>query len=164
MKIKTNVTSIELSKGDLVNLLSTATFGDDTFSIWVDDECKALKGNEDECREEKWANVLLLGGHICVGVMEAGEANREEVFNESKFYEDNECYIEEFDGTFPNESLFVPYYKVTLERIKQAFIEIIESDKYPKQHFDNLFIDDCGDFTDAWCLLQYIVFGEVIYG
>lgn len=164
MEIKTKVTSIDLSKDDLVNLLSTATYGDNTFKIWVDDANKGLKGDEDECLEEKWANVLLGGGYICVGVMEAGEPEREDVFNESKFYKDEECFIEEFDGTFPNESLFVPYYKVTLDRIKDAFTEILENNDYPKAHFDNLFVDDCGDFIDAWCLLQYIVFGTVIYG
>ena len=164
MEIKTTVTSIDLSKGDLVNLLSTATYGDATFSIWVDDDCKEMKGAEDECLEEKWANVLLAGGHLCVGVMEAGEGKREDVFNESKFYKDEECFIEEFDGHFPNESLFVPYYKVTLDRIKGAFKEILEKNCYPKDHFNNLFVEECGDFIDAWCLLQYIVFGEVIYG
>ena len=60
MKTKTTIT--ELSHEDLVNLLSTATFGSSWLSCCISqatrDKLKDLPG---DCREDIWANALLNG-------------------------------------------------------------------------------------------------------
>ena len=62
-----NIIRQTLLKGEnLVDLLSTAFYGNSWFSCEVDDKWKYLIKSSSECREDKWADVLKGGGKITV--------------------------------------------------------------------------------------------------
>ena len=149
MKIKTIVTDI--THDDLVNLLSTATYG----SEYLD--CGIPKGhykgtsleNEDDCREDKLAKVLLSGKSIYV----------------SDYYSE-ECEY----GNLPHkwiEDKQAMRYELTLEDLVKGIERSIERDD--RDHFCDEVRhwqteDDRFDICEAENLLQFIVFGEVVYG
>lgn len=162
MKYKTTVTDIEISHEDLVTLFSDSLYGDHTFDAWVDEENEPLKSKgEGDCYEDKLANVLLNGGYICITDNEA---------------EEDECNSDVLPiaGVYTGTSMFgeyrAPYYKIDLERIKQAFKEILAQNttgEYSDGLYKNYiatYVDEDGDFYDAWNILQYIIFGDVVYG
>lgn len=149
MKIRTIISDI--TRDDLVNLFSTATYG----SEYLD--CSIPKGNykgtsledENDCRENKWAKVLLSGKSIYV----------------YDFYSE-ECEY----GNLPHEwieSKQAMRYELTLEDLRKGLERAIERDD--RDHlFDEVYHlmteDDRFDICEAENLLQYIVFGEVVYG
>lgn len=148
--MKTEIKVTQLTKDDLCNIISTATYGDNSFDILVPDEYQKLKtlgGNEDDCWEDKLANVLLNGGKIDIVDMgdEYGDAD---VRLEPKVHhleEYNECYY--------------PAYRVGLEE----FLEGCSTDE-GYEYAKELLIDEDGDFFTAYNLIQIIIFGEVVYG
>ena len=148
MEIKTTVTNI--THDDLVNLLCTATY----VSSWLG--CNFKKSdyygteleNANDCREDKWAKILLAGKSIGVYDYES----------------DGEAY-----GNLPHEwkaDREVMRYTLTLKDI-QAGIERIMNGcvDYIKPYV----LDWCSDNgnldqIEAEAIMQYIVFGEEIYG
>lgn len=56
--------TLGLTKETLVNILSTATYGSDWLTILRPKKYDNLLKEESECREEKWADILLGGGYI----------------------------------------------------------------------------------------------------
>ena len=149
--MKLQVTISEITHEDLVNLLCTATYGSNIFS------CHFKKSSyygtdiekDEDVREDKWASVLLSGKPVYVYDHEAED--------EDDFYgnlphnwkEDDECMR----------------YEVTLDDIKKGIEKAIENGGYARQAAIDL-IEEAGnlDIDGAECLLQKIVFGEVIYG
>lgn len=124
-----------LTKEFLSDWLSTATYG----SFWCD--CSVHKDTSDEiydearnsnnCREDKWADVLLNGGSL------------------------NICDIEECEeGNEEGE------HKMALADIEKALPLFILN--YPTQWA--AIMDETYDLYDADALLQFVVFGDVIYG
>lgn len=55
-----------LKEDNLVDLLSTAFYGSDWFSVIRDEAFEHLIRQESECREEKWADILKGGGKVRV--------------------------------------------------------------------------------------------------
>lgn len=140
----------QLTKDELSSLISTATYGDNTFDILVPKEYRELKtlgGNEDDCWEDELANVLLNGGKIDIIDME-DEYDDANARVESKVH-----HLEEYNGYYH------PAYRVGLEEILEG-CSTDEGYEYAKE----LFLDEDGDFFTAYNLLQIIIFGEVIYG
>lgn len=60
----------ELNKENLVDIFSTATYGSDWFEIKRPKKFNNLVKEDSECREEKWADILLGGGFITAFVYE----------------------------------------------------------------------------------------------
>lgn len=149
MKIKTTVTDI--THDDLVNLLSTATYGSDYFF------CKVPKGSyngtklEDanDCVEDKWAKVLLAGKPIYVY----------DAYSEDS----TDAY-----GNLPHE-FSMKYdcvrYTLTLADIVKGLEKALMIGGWKSTYVNNLMQED-GDFDQiqAEALLQFIVFGEEVYG
>ena len=149
--MKVNVTISDITHDDLVNLLSTATYGSEYLT------CKVPKGSyrgteledENDCAEDMLAKVLLSGKPIFV----------------YDYYSEEEAY-----GTLPHEwreDKGAMRYTLTLEDIKKGLERAMSSDKREVPHDEavKLMTDsDDFDFCDADFLMQYIVFGSAIYG
>ena len=85
----------------------------------------------------------------------------------------NVVSIEELESLFFSRSYFAPVYEITLDRISKAFQEILsgtttcedkDTEKSLMENYQNIFVNESGDYFDAFNIFQYIVFGDVIYG
>jgi len=172
MKADIVINNIEITHEDLVTLFSDALYGDYTFDVYVDEKNKPLKEGKGDCYEDKLANVILNGGYISVAVNEEADNDKKRVDNISKVLKIEE-YQEEVRSLYPGhpkETIYTPVYHIDKARIEQAFKEIL-SKKVTGEYSDGLyknyeatFVNEDGDFYDAWNIFQYIVFGDVIYG
>ena len=174
MKADITINNLEITHDDLVNLFSTALFGDYTFDVYVDEQNKPLKKKgEGDCYEDYLANVLKNGGYICVAVNEEADNSPKRVDNVSNVLRIEE-YREENRRLYPGhpvETIYTPVYHVDMARVEQAFKEILshkttgnDNDDCLYKNYQATFVDEDGDFYDAWNIFQYIVFGDVVYG
>ena len=158
MTTKTTIT--EITHDDLVNLFSTALYGSNYLSA---DYEEAIEYNERDCFEDTIAKILLHNG--CVKV--------------SDHYSEVDIY-----GNLPHEldeERGCTTYYVTLEDIKRGLenaangtfnINIEMGEDFAKGNvdfartsFDFLLNDDTRfDLWNADCLMQIIIFNEIIYG
>lgn len=147
MKTKTIIT--EITHDDLVNLLSTATYGSSYF--YVMKKKKDYYGteleDENDFREDALAKILLAGRPVYV----------------LDFYSEEVAY-----GKLPrewDEKHCAMKYTVTLEDIKKGLQKAIDNGGWDaKCAFDLINDDSCDlDLIEAENLLQIITFGEAIY-
>lgn len=159
MKTKTTIT--ELTHDDLVELFSTALTGSSYLSA---DYEESIEYDEEDCFEDILANILLHDGSIKV----------------TDYYADGRVY-----GSLPHEidegedvTYFVTYddIKRGLERAADGLFNAGENSKYvnwrdmalgfARRSFDAFVMYEDGGFDAdaAACLLQIILFGEIIYG
>lgn len=131
---------MKINKEQLVNFLSTATYGSD----WL--ECSSLKSEkhldekfdkdylEHRCREEKWVDRLLAGGTLrCYDYFDCDEDENPSVYD---------LKISDFE-----------------EKLEKASIEKDLCTKFALWWSEGDY-----DYCDCNDLMQYIIFGEVIYG
>jgi len=150
MKVQTIITDI--THDDLVNLFATATEGSNIFDVKkkkTDYYGTPLESATD-CREDTWAKVLLAG---------------KPVFVYDYCAEDGD----EFYGKLPHEwrsKTQAMRYTLTLDDIKKGLERALSSQTYISKYVHDLMDDEAVNFdlTEAEALLQYIVFGEEIYG
>ncbi len=157
MKVEHKI--VELDHEDLVNLLSTATYGDNSFDIFVPEEFRELKKcGDDDTWEGRLANVLLNGGKIDIVDKVDDELYEEDV---ESFHSDNPKFhhLEEYKDSWEDQNLYFPCYRIGYEDILNA---CASEQGYP--YAKELLEDEEGDFYTAWNLLQIILFGEVVYG
>ena len=148
MKTKTIIE--EFSQEDLVNRLCTATYGSEYFA------CRIPKGNykgteledDNDCREDAWAKVLLAGKKLFVL-----DYNSEE-----------EAYGNLPHKWIPEEGAM--QYTITLEDFKKGAQKALDSgSEYDRKYMlDWMAGEGDMDLCEAEHLLQLFVFGEVIYG
>ena len=104
---------------------------------------------EGDCREDKWARVLLNGGTV-------------------RFYDAYAEGEEDFYGDLRHEYSWddeAMYYFVTLDDVKVGLIKAWDKDEHSQSLVKKLFEDAALiDNTDAEDLVQYIMFGKPIYG
>lgn len=145
MKIQTKVTDI--THEDLVNLFSTATYQSNWLSISIPREDKTTIHKAD-CLEDMWAKVILEGKPLYM----------------------TDYYAEDSDdsyGKLPHEWVEgYMRYTFTLEDIKKGISKALDSDDYIAECIHHLADDDCCEFDNpqAEAIMQYIIFGEEIYG
>lgn len=126
-----------LTKENLVNILSDATYGNSSVQIKsprkVYDKLKEEFGDkwDEMCREDVWAEVLLHGGKLAV-----------------------------YDLEDEDEEGNAPKIKVGLKDFGNAFEKW--RDECPQDYAD--FCTGHDDFYTGWNFLQYVQFGEVVYG
>lgn len=157
MKTQTKIT--DLSQADLVSLFSTAFYGSSYLSA---DYEESIEYDEDDCYEDIMAKILLNGGKIMV----------------TDGYADG-CHYGSLPYQF-NEDYDVTY-DVTLEDIKRGLEravngtfnlrEDVGSDfangnmEFAKRSFNAFAYDEREwDLVTADCLMQIILFDEIIYG
>lgn len=147
MKIQTKVTEITLD--DLVNLISTASYG----SNWLDFDIPLKSGIhvpsiEGECREDRMARILLAGHSIFVEDYYAEDEN--DYYGNLRHFRGKDCMV----------------YELTLNDIKKGIAKAIDSGGYIRDYINHWAEDECMNFdlTEAEAVMQWIVFGEEIYG
>lgn len=144
MKTQTVVTDV--TKGDLVNLLSTAHYG----SYWLGLDYKAGNNtNQNGSFEDKLASILLEGKKI--------------VFIDFNVDDEEDVY-----GNLPhhfNKSEGAMYYDVTLKDIETGIAKAFDKGGFENQCANYLVYEPENlDLYEAEALMQMCVFGELIYG
>lgn len=149
----------ELSHDDLVDILSTATYGDESLDIRVPRKCKDFyeELDEDACWEDRLANVLEKGGYLVI------YDNNSEEPKDGWTCEGNvglECVWKEFKTWNTEEQGEWGHvgYRVYLKDILNG-CSTEQGYKFAKK----LLIDEDGDFYTAYNLMQIILFGELVY-
>lgn len=148
--MKTNAIITEINHNDLVNLFSTVTYDSSYFDVVKKkkDYYGTELEDENDCREDTWAKILLAGKPVYV----------------LDYYSEEEAY-----GNLPHvwdERREAMKYTVTLEDIKKGLQKAIDNGGWDAKCAFDLINDDSYDFdlTEAENLLQIITFGEAIYG
>lgn len=172
------VINVKFTHEQLVDFFSAAELHrGEVFNVYVKDEHRELKHRgPGDCYEDYLVNALVNGGSLCVADIEDSyddpvslqDANE----NKNSLVLDV-VSVEEYESSFCNASYFAPVYEITLDRISRAFQEILsgtttckdkDTEKCLMENYQNTFVNDSGDYFDAWNIFQYIVFGDVIYG
>lgn len=149
--MKTKVVVKDITHEDIVNLLSTALYGSEWLSACYDKVFYLSKCDpkDTDCFEDKLAKVLLGGGYIslCDGYAE----------DEDEFYGDIE-----HDWDYECETMD---YRINLETLTRGLERAAASKGWASDCFLHL-MQQAGefDYCEANCLIQWIMFGEEIYG
>ena len=159
MKVETKIAITDITQDDLVNLFSTALYGSYYLGADYPNICKF---DHDDCYEDRLAKTLLNGGSIDII---DGYAEGCVYGNLPHEFEKDEDVEEGYESV---------RYKVTLEDVRKG-LEKAGSGKF-KINFDGeedfarraftAFVNEDGNFDLIYadCLMQIIVFGELIYG
>ena len=148
MKVK--IEKCDLTHDVLVYLFSTALYGNNNLGCdYNRDEYREFCDcDENDCYEDKIAKLLLAGRSV----------------------EISDCYSEDEEDVYGNNKrvywdaeLQIMVYPITLDDIVVG-LEKAATDGYSKHVFDLLKEDGDMDMIGADTLLQYICFGEAIYG
>lgn len=149
MKIKTKITDI--THDDIVNLLSTASYGSSWLGLNYDttDFLSLEDSDKYRCIEDKMAALLLAGKSVELYDMYAED--------DTDFYGKLPHHWD-----YENETMD---YTVTLKDISDGIEKALDKGGWTAKCAMNL-INSYGDFdqTEAEELIQWIIFGKSIYG
>lgn len=158
MEAKVKIVSVELNHEDLINIFSTALYGNSAM------EClyrKSDYGNIPflltDTREEVIAKILMGGGEVTIIDNEGAEECVDDVCHygkKGKNWQSNG--VIDMGGYY---KCYSPMYKVNLRNILNG-IKTERGYELAK----SLLIDENGDMWTAYNLLQVVLFGEEIYG
>ena len=142
--MKTQTTISGITHEDLVNLLSTATYGSDWLSV---EHIAAI--TDYETFEDGLAEELLSGASI-------------------RFCDYNAEDKDDFYGNLPhkwNKKNECMCYIVTLKDIEIGIAKAIDNGGFENECAQNLIhVPENFDLYEAEAIMQMIVFGELIYG
>ena len=157
MKTQTKIT--ELTKEDLVDLFSTAFYGSNYLSVEYDE---SIEYDEDDCHEDIIANILLNGGAVKVTDSYADGChygNLQYQFNE------------DYDATY---TLRLEDIIKGLERAANGTFNLRQdvgadyadrNREFAKRSFEAFAWNEKDwDAVTADCLMQIILFDEIVYG
>lgn len=157
--MKTQLTITELTKEDLVNLFSTAFYGSNYLSA---DYEEAIEYDEEDCHEEILAEILLNGGAIKVTDSYADGCHYGNLR-----YQHNEDY----DATYYVRDIDII---LGLERAANGTFNLrpdVGADfadrnaEFARRSFNAFAFDEQEwDLETADCLMQIILFNEIVYG
>ena len=157
--MKTQTTITDLTKEDLVNLFSTALYGSNYLSVEYDE---SVEYNEQDCHEDIIANILLNGGAVSVTDSYADGCHYGKLRWE---------YNEDYDVTY--HVRFIDIWQ-GLERAANGTFNLrpdvgatfAESNlECAKRSFNAFAFDEREwDYNTADCLMQIILFDEIVYG
>lgn len=157
--MKTQLTITELTKEDLVNLFSTAFYGSSYLSA---DYEEAIEYDEEDCHEEILAEILLNGGAIKVTDSYADGCH----YGNLRYQ-----YNEDYDATY-----YVRFIDIMqgLERAANGTFNLrsdVGADfadrnaEFARRSFNAFAFDEQEwDLETADCLMQIILFNEIVYG
>lgn len=157
--MKTQLTITELTKEDLVNLFSTAFYGSSYLSVEYEE---SIEYDEEDCHEDIIANILLNGGAVKVTDSYADGChygNLRYQYNEDY---DATYYVRYIDimqglekaanGTF---NLRPDVNDTFADRNKECARRCFNAFAFNEREWDALTAD---------CLMQIILFDEIVYG
>lgn len=135
----------------LINLFSTALYGNDAFACTYDKEFykEECDPDDDDCFEDKLAKTLLKGGYIIIYDMYSDDENDKHGSKKNTFVS------KDFNGHIG--------YPISLDDIIKG-IKLAIKNGYGKRVESWLNEDWDFDLTYADCILQYIVYEDYIYG
>lgn len=149
MKTKTIIT--EVSHDDLVNFFSTALYGSEIFSGVYDSPTYHSLPNcaNDDCFEDKLAKMLLAGKTIEI---------------EDWYAEDKDEFYGKLPHTFIDGKCML--YTVGLQDVINGFQKAMDDNSYSAACMRNLIDEESYDLDQpqAETIMQYVLFGEQIYG
>lgn len=148
MKVQTKITDI--THDDLVDLLSTSTYGSNYLDLAYVRRYEYEKyKQEDDCREDVYARMLLNGCKIEVRDYYAEDEDDCYGHLQRQYNEEDECMV----------------YQVSLQDIADGIAKAIDNGGWSRECAMHL-IDNNGDLDlyEAENLMQIITFGETIYG
>lgn len=148
--MKAKIFISDFTHDDLVTLFSTALYGNDAWAVDYDNEIYEWNcvTSKDDCLEDKLAK-LLLGGYTIEMSDRYSESEKDVYGNNKHVYWDEEHEI--------------MAYPIGLSDIKAGLEKAYENGQGERV---NCLINEPEemDMIDADVLMQYIVYGEVIYG
>lgn len=161
--MKTQVTITEITQEDLVNLFSTALYNSGRFTADVDE---SIEYDEEDSIEDIFARILLNGGKI----------NVTDHYAEGAVYGDLQCYADNGEEEYVTYFVTLEDVKIGLERAASGTFKAGENDDFMPDWRDrnisfawrsfNAFANDESewDWVTADCLMQIILFNEIVYG
>ena len=140
--MKTEIKVTEMEHGELVDLLSTALYGNDTFAATYDRSIYgSLENTTGDCFEDKMADMLLAGHEITIVDLWAEGY----IHAKKKFVR--------FDGVYQNA-----VYKVGIK-------DFLKAASTPRGYeLVKDILDGSGDAITGFMFIQIVVFGEEVYG
>lgn len=152
----TTTTITKIDKDDLVNLLSTALYGSSYLSASYDEDAD---DDEDACEEEIMADILLKGGCIYLT----------DYYAEGETYQDWAHLDQNGNGIY---TIFLSDIIQGLEKAANGTFKMMNDMwkedviKYARKSFDEFADEECVNFDalSADCLMQIILFDEIVYG
>jgi hypothetical protein len=139
--MKTEIKVTDLEHEDLVNLLSTALYGNNTFAASYDRNIyESLENTIGDCFEDKMADMLLAGHKIAIIDLWADG----EIHSKKKFVK--------FEGDYQNA-----VYEVGIKDFLKA-----ASSPMGYKLVDDI-LEGYGDAITGHAFIQMVVFGEEIY-
>lgn len=159
MKTTTNI--IKIDREDLVDLLSTALYGSSYLSASYDEDAEH---DENDCYEEIMADILLKGGCIYLT----------DYYAEGETYRDWASLDEAENAIYP---IFMTDIMRGLENAANGTFKAGENDedapdwrerniRFARRAFDAFAGRDSSDWDAlrADCLMQIVLFDEIVYG
>lgn len=151
--METKLLITDIKQEDLVNLLSTASYGSEIFDIDYDVivyKKLSCKDEDRDCSEDKCAKCLLEGKKIFV-YDNLAEDERDSYGNLPHVWNEEELTMD---------------YTITLNDVIEGIQNCFSSGGYGAECVCNLinYEDGAFDIGHAEYIMQHIVFGEVIYG
>ena len=170
MEAETTFTVNKLTHQGLVNLFSTATYGNDS-AIMIEpaQESEDLQ-LEAQSREDFWASILEQGGSLWVYDLYDESTSKEEAeyygkqginWVETDYRRVTNKVVDIYGRVHIISKFSVPAYKITMETLLAG---INANTKESSILVQELFIDEDYDLYTAYNLMQVAVFGEIIYG
>lgn len=160
----------KLTHDELVNLFSTATYGNESaIMIKPSEEYDGLQ-LDDQSREDYWASILEHGGSLWVYDLYDESSSKEEAeyygkqgvnWIETDYKGVTNKMVDLFGRVHIIGKFSVPAYKITM---KTLIAGINANTKESSRLVQELFIEGGGDLYTAYNLMQIAVFGEIIYG
>lgn len=159
--MKTHTTINEITHDDLVDLFSSACYGSNYLSVEYEE---SIEYNESDCHEDIIANILLNGGSVKVT-----DAYADGVHYGKLKYE----YNEDNDAIY---TVTLKDIKRGLERAANGTFNVGKNDEFCPDWVDrninfakrsfNAFTgnEEEWDAITADCLMQVILFNEIVYG
>jgi hypothetical protein len=135
----------ELNHDDLVNFFSTALYGNHSFDCRYSNEARNAVYVKNDCYEDIIAKILLNGGSVDIVDMLSEKGD--------KPYSDNARW---------DEGIGYFVYPISLKDVLKG-LNKASKNKYDNKRVMN-FIQEDYDMIDADVLLQYVCYGEIIYG
>ena len=150
MKIKIQITDI--THDDLVNLFSTALYGSSWLGCAYDRQAYISSDlyDQNDCLEDRLAKIMLNGGRIEIidHYAEDEDDIQGHVLKEIHWDDENDCMR----------------YTISLDDIKKG-LQLACKHDYAKTYVMNLYDQDGSfDQIEAEALMQFIIFGEEVYG
>ena len=146
--MKANIKISEVEYDDIVNLFSTALYGNSSFGCeYTREQRNKYKANEEDCYEDIIAKILLGGGEV--KVIDCFAESEDDIYgnNPSVYWDDDYEHM---------------VYPITLNDVING-LELAANNGQSERVMKVMNDDPSFDMIDADILMQFICYGDIIY-